>query len=533
MISAEKICVKPGECRSVEINSCQIKGNLILESNKRDNNLCLLDGVIDQKCKNIKIFNTSKGEEITIQKGQNSGYAYSCDISNIQNLGEIPELILKNKEAKLRDSEIDKLIEEKVKHIENSNIRSRLKEILKNNIDAFDIGPRSVGKFRNKVTINPQKKNIVLKPEKRRVFNPNVAEQVNKQLGQFQDLGLIEDCNFPLIAPANIVAAKRKGSDKIRVCLDYRRLNEELPANFYPLPTKDELLGRFGSTTEDTCLVKIDIASCFHNFELQPEDRYLTAFYTDSGVMQWRILPFGIRSAPGIVQKAISDIFKENLGLNKETRSQIFIDDLIVKICNERVALRDTEILLQVLARRGLTLKFEKCEFLIKNNCEYMGTLLNCTNKGIQLEVNPKNINALKNINTPTDQKSLKAYLGMANYISNFIPNLHIEMGPLHNLNSKLAKDKKLKFSDVWTKEINDIFLSVQNKITKPNILSVPDYSKPFCVECDASAHGYGAYLYQPGENGAENRIIAFASKALTKEAVSYDNIHRETACVL
>lgn len=169
----------------------------------------------------------------------------------------------------MSDKQIIELVDLKIAHIKNQDIRSKLKQIILKNIDAFDIGPKSVGKFLKPVTINPLNKDIQLKPEKRRTFNPNVAEQVNKQLQQFEDLGLIEDCKFPLVAPANIVAARRKGTDKIRVCLDYRRHNEELPANFFPLPTKDELLGRFGGTTADTCLVKIDIASCFHNFELE------------------------------------------------------------------------------------------------------------------------------------------------------------------------------------------------------------------------------------------------------------------------
>lgn len=431
LTSGEKICIKSGECRTVKINSCQLKGNLVIESNKRNNNLHVYDGVINHKTKCIKVFNTSSDKNITIQKGQNLGYAYSCDISNKQNLGEIPDIITSNTK-KLNDIEIDKMIKSKVKHIVNTKTRLKLKNILKKNIDAFDIGSKAVGKFTKQVTINPENKNIELKPEKRRVFNPNVAEQVNKQLGQFFELGLIEDCNFPAVAPANIVAAKRKGSDKIRVCLDYRRLNEELPANFYPLPTKDKLLGRFGRTTGDTCLVKIDIASCFHNFELREQDRCLTAFYTDNGVMQWRRLPFGIRSAPGIVQKEITDIlFRKNVGLDKETVSQVFIDDLLVKMCNEEIALKDTEIILQLLKKHGLVAKFEKCEFLLKNNCEYMGTILNYTDKGIEIQVNTKNLDAIKNIDTPTDQKSLKAYLGMVNYIANFIPNIHIELGPL------------------------------------------------------------------------------------------------------
>lgn len=409
--SGEKIKVRPGEFRDVEINVGQISGNIVVESNKRSNNLALIDGIVNKNTPKIKVFNTSVDKVIEIQKGQNLGYGYSCDISIKKSLGEILDIFEENQRNKFTQDEIDKMIDKKCEHLENKTIRDKLKKLLKENINCFDIGSRSVGKFEKQVSINPQAKTIELRPEKRRTFNPNVADQVNRQLDEFSKLGLIEECKFPLISPANIVAAKRKGSDKVRVCLDYRRLNEELPANFFPLPTKDELLGRFGGTSEDTCLVKIDIASCFHNFELCEEDRYLTAFFTDKGVMQWRRLPFGVQSAPGIVQREISNILSsDKLGLDKETVSQVFIDDLLAKMSSPEKALKDTEILLQTLAKKGLVAKFEKCEFLIRNNCEYMGTFLNCTDEGMKISANTKNIEAIQNIEKPKDQKSLKAF---------------------------------------------------------------------------------------------------------------------------
>lgn len=283
VVSGEKVSLGPRECRFVKINCCNLEGDIIVESNKKRNNLEIIDGIVNKDTKSIKIFNSSIDKRIEVQDGQNLGYGYSCDISVKQKLGDIPDIEESQNKAKIfTTAEISSMIDKKCEHIKNIKHRTALKNILHDKIDAFDIGPKSVGKFKKQVTINPEGKNIVVKPEKRRTFNPNVAEKVNKQLDQFLDKGLIEACNFPLISPANIVAARRKGSDKIRVCLDYRRLNEELPPNFYPLPTKDELLGRFGNTTIDTCLVKIDIASRFHNFELCEQDRYLTSIFYGS-----------------------------------------------------------------------------------------------------------------------------------------------------------------------------------------------------------------------------------------------------------
>lgn len=214
--AGEKTLLKPGESRFVEINSCQnkVEGDIIIESTKRNNNLCLYDGIANNSVKRVKIFNNSIDKSIMVQKNQLLGYAYPGELADKQVLGEIPDLEFQNNAENKID--ISKLIDKKLGEsvFKKPETREKLKQILLKNIDAFDIGSKSVGKFYKKVTINPQEKSIELKPEKRRTFNPNVASQVNSQLDKFESLGLIEDCKFPLVSPANIVAARRNSTNQ-------------------------------------------------------------------------------------------------------------------------------------------------------------------------------------------------------------------------------------------------------------------------------------------------------------------------------
>jgi hypothetical protein len=47
----------------------------------------------------------------------------------------------------------------------------------------------------------------------------------------------------------------------------------------------------------------------------------------------------------------------------------------------------------------------------------------------------------------------------------------------------------------VWMDEATAAFDALKLAITSVPVLALPDFSKPFIVECDASSHGFGAVL--------------------------------------
>ena len=535
--AAETIEIKPGHMQSVKIKNLNFKNDFMVESrNKKNLALVTLDGIITDKTETICICNLNKENKILIQDGQHISNAYPLDtVSQQEILSKIGEIA--DSSSKLSEKEISDEIEKKTSHIKNLKIREKLKEILYKNITAFDIGSSTVGQYKpSTVSINPNNLNLDIKSEKRRSHNPNVWDKMSQKLKELEDLDLIEPCPFPLVAPANLVPAKRKGSDQIRLCVDYKRLNEVISHNFFPLPTHDELLGSFANGTSESIFCKFDISACFHNFVLELADRALTAFYTQRGVYQWKVLPFGIKSAPGIVQQAMTNmLWSKDLKLNPSTVRDVFIDDILSMFENMETALPDIDALLKHFHKTGLKLKWKKCEFL-KKKVEYMGSHLdNTTDQGILIKADPENIECLKKLDTPKDTKSLKSFLGMVGWIAKFVRDIHLELGPLHNIISKMndkARDPKLKFDHFWTKNIDNLYKSIIEKISAPENLSVPDFSLPFEIEADASSFGFGGVCTQTGPDG-KKRIIQLASKALTKEAVNYENIHRETACTV
>jgi hypothetical protein len=84
---------------------------------------------------------------------------------------------------------------------------------------------------------------------------------------------------------------------KLRMCIDYRRLNKVLKGDAHGLGRIDDL---FAQLAEAKWFTSLDLAAGYHQIPVQPESREKTAFITAwGGLYQYRVAPFGIKTLPG------------------------------------------------------------------------------------------------------------------------------------------------------------------------------------------------------------------------------------------
>ena len=96
----------------------------------------------------------------------------------------------------------------------------------------------------------------------------------------------------------------------LRMCIDYRGVNNITVKNKFPKPRIDDLIANLAGTKYFSTL---DLAAGYHQLKLQQTDVPKTAFSTHLGTFEWRIFLFGLTNAPAVFQHAMNHIFVRHL----------------------------------------------------------------------------------------------------------------------------------------------------------------------------------------------------------------------------
>ena len=104
----------------------------------------------------------------------------------------------------------------------------------------------------------------------------------------------------------NSMVVSRRG-EKIRICLDPADLNKAVKREHYPIPTVEEIVAKIPDATVFTVL---DAKSGYLQVKLDYESSLLTTMNTPIGKYRWLKLPFGIKSAPEMYQRAMDEMLE-------------------------------------------------------------------------------------------------------------------------------------------------------------------------------------------------------------------------------
>ena len=198
----------------------------------------------------------------------------------------------------------------------------------------------------------------------------------------------------------------------------------------------------------------------------------------------------------------------------------VYLDDVLVYSRTFEEHLENLRAVFTRLRESSLKMKPRKWSFAMEQ-LRYLGHLFSADG----LTVDPRKVEAVRELATPSNRSELRSFLGLASYYRKYIAG-HADM--VAPLTTMLGENQLFK----WGKAKQAAFQAVKECLATAPVLAHPDWDRPFLLQTDASDIALGAALSQEDENG-DLRVVYFLSRQLSVAEQKWDTREKEVLAVV
>ena len=339
-------------------------------------------------------------------------------------------------------------------------------------------------------------------PPKKNAYRmtPRMLEELKRQLTELLDRGHIRPSCSPFGAPVLFVA--KKDTEELRMCVDYRALNNITVKDSYPIPRIDQLIDILHGAETFT---KLDLAAAYYQIPVKEECIHMTAFVTRYGLFEFTVMPFGLCNAPATCMRYMQHVLRDYL----DKFVIVYLDDVLIFSRKEDHA-EKVRLVLEKLLEANLKLKRKKCVFGT-SSVEYLGHVI--SKDGVAMD--PKKVKSILEWPRPKSVTDVRSFLGMVGYYRKFLKHFAEISAPLVELTKK-----GVPWS--WDATQQYAFDALKEMLTDAPTLLIPDTTpgQSFVIHTDASDFAVGAVLLQ--DQGQGLQPCGFYSKKLNRAEKNY-----------
>ena len=333
--------------------------------------------------------------------------------------------------------------------------------------------------------------------------------QLSSEIDSMISMDIIEKSTAAYASPVVMV---KKADNSVRVCCDYRKLNKITVFDPEPMITADDI---FVKLNGNRYFSKFDLSKGFWQVKMKETDKQYTAFISHQGLYQFKVMPFGLVNS-GATFSRIMRLLLENA-----QHLYNYLDDVLAPTNDWKqhmIVLRD---LFERVRKANLSIRPTKCSVGYFHE-SFLGFDVSAEGLKPAVALVDKMLKAIR----PVSKKQLRSLLGLVGFYRRFIPHFASVAAPLTDLTKK-GSPNTLE----WGPAQQNAFIALRKVIASQPVLSLPDYSKQFLLQTDASDQGIGAVLLQ--EKEGMRHPIGFASRKLLPREQNYATIERECLAIV